>query len=401
MSVFQKLWNRFFPPVQTLPAGVYHCQMPSESGLPHRLHLRVEPDGHGLLIIDASTVVHLNQTATEYAFHLVRSTEEEQAVAELSRRYNVAREIIRRDFAEMTERLRMMADTQDLDPVSELNFERHDPYSRPGSAPYRIDCALTYRLPDESAGHLAPLDRVARELTTDEWKAVLEKAWNAGVPHAIFTGGEPTLRPDLVELVDFAEKLGMVTGLITDGSRLSEPKYLHALLQAGLDHVMILLETCEDECWEALRDTLAEDIAVTVHLTIRKRGPEGMDALLQRLAGMGVKRISISAESPEQRSAMLALQQQAAALELRLVWDLPVPYSHFNPVAMGDSGEEPLAEALRAADEVFNGDGSAWLYVEPDGDVLPGQDRYQDVLGNLRTDPWRQVWERAQAEPAE
>jgi MoaA/NifB/PqqE/SkfB family radical SAM enzyme len=126
-----------------------------------------------------------------------------------------------------------------------------------------------------------------------------------------------------------------------------------------------------------------------------------MDALLQRLAGMGVKRISISAESPEQRSAMLALQQQAAALELRLVWDLPVPYSHFNPVAMGDSGEEPLAEALRAADEVFNGDGSAWLYVEPDGDVLPGQDRYQDVLGNLRTDPWRQVWERAQAEPAE
>ena len=63
----------------------------------------------------------------------------------------------------------------------------------------------------------------------------------------------------------------MVTGLITNGLRLVRTQYLHELLQSGLDHVMILLDPQEEQCWEALRDTLAEDIALTVHITLTQR----------------------------------------------------------------------------------------------------------------------------------
>ena len=77
-----------------------------------------------------------------------------------------------------------------------------------------------------------------------------------------------------------------------------------------------------------------------------------------------------------------ALRQQAADLGLRLVWDLPVPYSARNPVALELAAEDqPLPE----------GAGSAWLYVEPDGDVLAAQGRPQ-VLGNLLIDPWDTIW---------
>jgi len=396
LNMIRRIWERFFPPVQPLPAGVYHYQAPADAPFPYRLHLRVEEDGQGVLIVNASTVVHLNNTATEYAYHLVRNTPEEQAVNEIAGRYNVRKEIVRRDYHSLMERLDTLISTPDLDPVAFLDFNRDEPYSGAQSAPYRVDCALTYRLPDESIRHHAPVDRVARELTSEEWKSILEKVWNAGVPHAVFTGGEPTLRTDLCELIAHAEGLGMVTGLITDGQRLAEEKYLHDLLQSGLDHVMILLDPDEDASWEAVRDTLSEDIALIVHITLTRSLSARLETILDRLADMGVQTLSLSASSVDLKEELQAARELAADRAgrsenpLRLVWDLPVPYSHFHPVALELAEATPEREVI-----VETGPGRAWLYVEPDGDVLPTQGRYQQVLGNLLTDSWETVWGKA------
>lgn len=389
MSLIDRFLKRFFPPVQHRTTGVYQTQLGFGSMLPYRVHLRIEPDGHGTLIINASTVVHLNETATEYAYQLVQGTPEQQAVAEIARRYNVRKEIVRRDYNDLLSRLKSLVETTDLDPEVYLDFNRQEPYVGVHSAPYRLDCALTYRLPDDGAGHFAPLERVSRELLTEEWGSILEKAWNAGIPHAVFTGGEPTTRPDLVEIIAYSEKLGMVTGLITNGMRLSNSKYLHDLLQSGLDHIMIILDPEEDQVWEAVRDTLAEDISLTVHLTLSRHNLERFEADLDRLAALGVKNISLSADSMDFKDALREWQQKVAEKQMRLVWDLPVPYSHFHPVAI------ELAEPEPGVDAIEKGSGSAWLYVEPDGDVLPGQGRYTEVLGNLLTDPWESIWQKA------
>ncbi len=391
MKQIQHFWERIFPPIQTIPAGIYHYSAPANAPFPYRLHLRIEPDGSGILIVNASTVVHLNQTAAEYAYHLVNDTSEEAAVAEIARRYNVRKEIVRRDYADLIERLQTLVNTPDLDPVAFLDFNRQEPYSQVQSAPYRLDCALTYRLIEGGTGHLAPQERVARELSNEEWRRILDKAWQAGIPHVIFTGGEPTLRPDLEQLIAHSESLGMVTGLITDGLRLAESRYLHDLLQVGLDHVMILLNPSEDQSWEALRDTLIEDIAVTVHLTLTPRRLANFDDTLIRLATMGVKNISLSANSLDLKDALQEKRRLVAEHQMRLVWDLPVPYSSFHPVAI------ELAEPLEDQQISEQGHGRGWLYVEPDGDVLPGQGHYQNVLGNLLTDSWESIWERAQA----
>ncbi len=384
-----RIWQRFFPPVQHLTPGVYHYQAPADAPTPYRLHLRIEPNGQGLLIVNASTVVHLNPTATEYAYHLVQNTPEDQAVTEIARRYNVRKEIVRRDYHDLTNRLQALIKTPDLDPNTYLDFGREDPYAGATTAPYRLDCALTYRLPDEGPGHYAPLERVSRELESEEWQRILDKAWEAGVPQVIFTGGEPTLRPDLIQLVAYAEKLGMVSGLITDGLRLAETRFLHELLQSGLDYVMILMDLHDEQSWEALRDTLAEDIAVTVHLTLTRDNLAEFDTALDRLATMGVQNISLSTETLDLKDELKALRKEVAERHMRLVWDLPVPYSHYHPVAL------ELAEEIPDVDVSITGPGKAWLYVEPDGDVLPGQGYYQDVLGNLLTDPWAAIWEKA------
>jgi MoaA/NifB/PqqE/SkfB family radical SAM enzyme len=67
---------------------------------------------------------------------------------------------------------------------------------------------------------------------------------------------------------------------------------------------------------------------------------------------------------------------------MSLVWDLPVPYSAQNPVALEVAGPG-----------LVEGAGRGWLYVEPDGDVLPAQGVNQ-VLGKILKDPWEKIWKK-------
>jgi MoaA/NifB/PqqE/SkfB family radical SAM enzyme len=241
---------------------------------------------------------------------------------------------------------------------------------------------LTYQVSPGYEAEDAPLERVKRELSTEEWKTILDKAWQAGIPQAVFTGGEPTLRPDLLELITYTESVGMVSGLLTDGLRLAKPKYLHDLLGSGLDYVMVLLNPEDELSMQALGALMAEDISVTVHLTLTAENERTLPDLLDRLQVMGVKRLSLTTDHTKLRETLLALRRLAAEKGLELIWDLPVPYSRYHPVAL-EAAEGELAQ----------GAGKAWLYVEPDGDVLPAQGINQ-VLGNFLTDDWAAIWAR-------
>jgi hypothetical protein len=48
------------------------------------LQLRVEPDRKGLLIINANTVLYLNQTSAAYAYYLMKGYPEEEIVAKIT-----------------------------------------------------------------------------------------------------------------------------------------------------------------------------------------------------------------------------------------------------------------------------------------------------------------------------
>jgi organic radical activating enzyme len=385
MTSIREAFRKYFTPHKPMPAGTYHYQAPPDAALPHRLHLRMEPDGTGLLIVNASTVLHLNKTAAEYAFHLIHQTDEEDVAKLISARYKVSKEQASQDYRAFVDRIKTLIETPDLDPTTYLDFDRYTPYSQEISAPYRLDCALTYRLSPGSDPSFAPTDRVKRELTVDEWKTILEKAWKAGIPHVVFTGGEPTLYEGLAELITYAEKLGQVTGLITDGKRLSERASFYELLQTGLDHLTLLFQPDQEPDWELLKDLIAADLSVIVHLTITPQNIQEMLSLLERLAEMRVVTISLSASDPSLADALQAIRQRAAGLDISLVWDLPVPYSFFHPIAL------ELAEQTQAVEQLPTGAGKAWLYVEPDGDVLPAQD-VNRVLGNFLTDPWEAIW---------
>ncbi len=93
-----------------------------------------------------------------------------------------------------------------------------------------MDLALTYRCNNNCAHCYNARPRNFPELSTIEWKQVINRCWEIGIPHIIFTGGEPTLRDDLPELIAYAQSLGQITGINTNGRRLSDPVYVNDLV---------------------------------------------------------------------------------------------------------------------------------------------------------------------------
>jgi MoaA/NifB/PqqE/SkfB family radical SAM enzyme len=399
MSLLEKLKD-WLTPAEPLASQVVHYQTPPDADDQYRLHLRVEPDGRGLLIINASTVLHLNQTAAELARCTIQGASEDEAAKEIASRYRVRQSRVRADYRELREKILALATSTDVCPVTYLGLERVEPFSADTSAPYRVDLALTYQI--DPSGKLDPQarKRVTRELAAEEWQRVLNTLWDAGVPHVCFTGGEPTLRSDLVQLVRFAESLGLVTGLLTDGRRLRDDALRQELLLAGLDHLQITLASHQPQLHDkivgqpggfaeteaGLKASLDADIYVVVHLIVTPQNAGSVVDTVSYLAGLGVPAIALSSpirsSSPAERQQMedtlQAAREEASQRGIDLVWDLAAPYSHVNPIEM---------ETTLSLDKAL----SQHLYVEPDGDVLPGQG-CNVLLGNLTSDPFPSIW---------
>jgi len=380
MNIFSRI-AELFTPVKSLPEGLYHLQSSAEDEKPYRMHLRLQKGGTGILILNASTVLQLNPTAAEYAFHLIKGSEAMEAARAIAARYRISKSQALADYDDFIERILSLLHTPDLDPVSVLNFDQAQPNSASLTAPLRLDCALTYSLPEGGDPLNAPTRRVDRELNTAEWQSVIDKAWAVGIPHIVFTGGEATLRSDLPDLISYAEKNGQVAGLLTDGVRLADQAYLDTLLQTGLDHLMIVLPTQGQPNWQAIKNTVAAEIFLSIHITLTPENISGARALMDRLRETGVETISLSVSEPSLNEQASYLRDHAANLNLRLVSDLPVPYSGAHPVALEtETDSEPA------------GAGKAWLYVEPDGDVLPAQGCADKILGNILKDAWEKIY---------
>ncbi|HSY43660.1 MAG TPA: pyrroloquinoline quinone biosynthesis protein PqqE [Candidatus Acidoferrum sp.] len=109
--------------------------------------------------------------------------------------------------------------------------------------PFSLLCELTYRCPLQCPYCSNPLDfaRHTTELTTDEWKRVLSEAAALGVVQSHFSGGEPLLRKDVVEIIGHAHELGLYTNLSTGGTLLNDT-LTEQLRAAGLDSLQVSLQ---------------------------------------------------------------------------------------------------------------------------------------------------------------
>ncbi len=389
------------------PPGLHAYTRQPAPGERTRLHLRIEADGRGTLVVNANRIVHLNPTAASMAWLVLEEVPEAQALARLARTYRAPRRQLRSDWRELQSQVEALARSDGACPIHDLDLEVLQPFSQVPSAPYRIDLALTYRCNDNCAHCYNARPRDYPELDTASWMQVIDRIRDVGVPHLCFTGGEATLRDDLPALVAHAQERGLVTGLLSNGRRLSDVAYVQALARAGLDHVQITLESHDEQihdrmvrargAWKqtvaGLRNCLQTGLYVMTNTTLLAENSGGMEPTLDLLAELGVPTVGLNAliyagrgqsvgtglEVTELAPLMSMARTKTEAAGQRLIWYTPTQYCHFDPIQM-ELGVKGCTAAL------YN------LCVEPDGAVIPCQS-YYEPLGNILHDAWESIWD--------
>ncbi len=106
--------------------------------------------------------------------------------------------------------------------------------------PLAILAELTHRCPLQCpyCSNPVELERQRGELDTATWQRVIKEAAELGVLQIHFSGGEPTVRKDLEQLIETANAEGLYCNLITAGVLLTKDRLL-ALKAVGLEHVQL------------------------------------------------------------------------------------------------------------------------------------------------------------------
>src|SRR5512140_418141 len=136
-------------PSPKLP-GLYHYVREGDQEK-SRVHLRLDADGYGTLIVNANRVMHLNPTAALMAYLLLEKMDAKQAVAAIRRQYRVGASQAQADLAAIRAQLDELVRPDGACPIHELDLDTSMPFSARPSAPYRMDLAVTYRCNNDCA----------------------------------------------------------------------------------------------------------------------------------------------------------------------------------------------------------------------------------------------------------
>ena len=246
------------------------------------------------------------------------------------------------------------------------------------------------------------------ELTTAQWKEVLDWLRAANIPQVTFTGGEPTLRADLVELVGVAQ--WFVTRLNTNG-RLLTPELCRRLYDASLDSVQVTLYSHDpaihnalvgaegfDDTVTGIRNAVAAGLSVSVNTPLCSLNTD-YAATVRFVHELGVRYVTCSglipsgsAEGAESRATRLTEEQLTDVLRraVTVAEELGMEMDFTSPGWLKE-------ETLRSMGLTLVPSCGACLSnmaIAPDGGVIPCQSWLSSQpLGNMLTDDWDKIWQ--------
>lgn len=125
------------------------------------------------------------------------------------------------------------------------------------SIPQVLTLGVTYRCQCKCvhcSSNIPNLDKRSRPdiLTQADLRYLLDQAAEMGIPRVTFFGGEPLMREDICDLVQYAHSKGMMSRINTNGLTLDEPMVLR-LRKAGLTHCDVSIDSADPAEHDKLR----------------------------------------------------------------------------------------------------------------------------------------------------
>ena len=267
----------------------------------------------------------------------------------------------------------------------------------------------------------AKLSAAPDELTTGEAKAFFDDLAAFGVPAVLLSGGEPLVRPDFSELIEHGTAAGLRFTLSTNGTLIDTAMAAH-LAGAGIIYAGVSIDG-DEQTHDLLRrqegayrasvaglaNLGAAGVRRGVRFTLTPDTFPQLDAVLDLVEREEVDRICIYHLVPSGRGGRLHDIAPAERLDaLHRVFAFAVEHTEVEVLTVDNPSDGPvLYRWLRERDEAqaercremltwnrgaTGGPGVGLAAVDERGDVHPDQFSRHRTFGNVREQPFSQIW---------
>jgi len=420
--------------------GVSHCTFNPEGPGVVRIHL-VPPkfrifrsgayivilNGYYLLPIGYSWALMLSYFMQEVnKFHgkpILASDEEtivNNTVVSMGKVYpSIAETDIREDLEAMLDVLFAVA--RGDDPEIEIEKLSIRAYGKNMTAPHRMDL-LVSAMTDEAgmwqcnqkclfcyaAGQRMA---AAKELSTQQWKQVIDRLDSARVPMVTFTGGEPTQRKDVAELVGYAKR--MVTRLNTNGVNLT-PELVGDLRAAGLDSLQVTLYSHDEgihnmlvgsshfaDTVQGIRNAVEAGLDISVNTPLCQKNAD-YQKTVAFIHSLGVRFVTVSGLICTGMAGINHKEYDLSTEALCEIVGKAKAFCNENEMEMDFTSPGLISrERLEALGMNVPMCGAALsnMAIAPDGMVVPCQSWLGSdaALGNILEEPFKKIWKHPMA----
>jgi len=366
-----------------------------------------------LLIVKPDRIQRLDSTG----FEMLHSLYKEKAGAEktvemIHEKYGTMKNIIVRDLSEIMTSLNKIVGDEYTD-TKKTSAVQYNPEGI--KYPVISEIALTYRCQnkcDFCCSSNPFRGKEFKEMTSDQVKLIIDKLQiDAKIPAISFTGGEPTMRKDLPEIIEYAAKKEMKTSLITNGIKCSDKELVKKLSASGLHSAIVSLESHDElihnritgnlesykKTVEGIHNLIKAGIRTHTNTTVCRGNREHLIPLAKFVkdefnagylsmnmiiaAGLAKDEESISYSSiPSILEPVLNYCEETG---IKLIWQSPTPYCIFNPVdhSLGPNSCSCI---------------SGLLSINPAGEVTPCS-KYNRGIGSLLSGSFTDIWNNKEA----
>ena len=302
-------------------------------------------------------------------------------------------------------------------PDAEVTYMSLGDYANCMQAPHRMDLMVSAMTKNGSwhcnqkCVHCYAAGQVnadEAELSTDQWKMIIDRCREACIPQLTFTGGEPTMRQDLIELITYAG--WFVTRLNTNGIKLT-PEYCRELAEASLDSIQITFYSDNkevhnrlvganryDETVAGIENAIKAGLSVSINTPLCTLNRDYVKTL-EFLHSKGVMYVTCSGlittgNAATESSEALQLSEE----EIKVILKEAVDYCYANEMEISFTSpgwvSAEYCEELGITSPTC-GACLSNMAITPGGNVVPCQSWLSgDILGDLLTDDWETIWEQ-------
>ena len=303
------------------------------------------------------------------------------------------------------------------EPNEEIGLISIDEYAKYMKAPHRMDLMISSMQKNgcwncnQKCLHCYAADQVkanVSELSTEEWKKVIRKCQEIGIPQITFTGGEPTLRKDLIDLIDYSK--WFVTRLNTNGVLLSE-KLCNQLYEASLDSVQITLYSYLpdihnelvgannfDKTVEGIKNAVKAGLNVSINTPLCSKNFD-YASTLKFISELGVKYVSCSGLIPTgnatKSDSIVTKLEEAVLLSIlesavKICEEEHIQISFTSPGWIREESLRKIGLSIPACGACLSN-----MAVAPNGEVIPCQSWLSSSrsLGNMLKVSWKEIWD--------